>query len=434
MNNQEKGDLGERAVNELAFNTYLKYWCFPNPKNERRDKKEICDLLILFKDTAIIISIKNYSFKGNYERYFRSTLKKANAQINGAERKLFEKTKDIYIKHHELGEIKFEPSNYPKVQRIIINLNDIPLFYPGGEKTFANKYAHIFNWEAFLGIVLELNTIPDLILYLEEREKVFKDYEMTIMKGNEDDWDVETNKSFVNYKSEFHINKDFVLISGNEMDILADYLTFNRKFNEHFYSKEFNGAFFKLDENWNNYLERKEVKKKKEEDKASYFIDEFVKHEVLYKNDNFNISLAQELLSLNRFERRIVGKSFLEFADRYNNISGYYIARRYGKIDNLVIAFLMHGHQMKNDHVIVSMQLAIDGYCFWGKYKSKKIILIAASNDLKKIKYGYTKDIKPFTKQREKEIIEDLKLFNWFQNIENIHFNYKEYPDLKNVC
>lgn len=428
MNSKFKGDIGENAVNALAFETYLKYWCFPNPKDERGNKKEICDLLILFKNTAIIISVKNYSFKGNYQRYFRSTLKKALAQINGAERKLFKKTGSIFIKHSMLGEIEFDPSDYTKIQRIIINLNDVPLFYPGGKITANNNFAHIFNWESFLGIVNELNTIPDLISYLEEREKIFKEHEITIMKGNEEDWDIETNKAFFEYNSGNRMQKNFILISGNELDILADYFTHNRKFNKHLSSKEFDGASFQFDDKWKTYLEREEVKRKKKEDQESYFVDEFVKREVLYKNDKQNIHIATELLSLNRFERRILGKSFFEFVDRYKNENGYFVGRRYGTINNIVIVFLVHGHQMEHDHIMASMQLAIEGYCYWDKYKLDKIIIIAVSNKLIGFKFGYLEDIKPFTQQHEKELIADLKLLKWFQNIENIHFNYKEYP------
>lgn len=60
MKSHLKGKIGEDAVTTVAEKTYLKYWCFPNPKDEYGDKKEICDLLILFKQTAIIISVKNY--------------------------------------------------------------------------------------------------------------------------------------------------------------------------------------------------------------------------------------------------------------------------------------------------------------------------------------------------------------------------------------
>jgi hypothetical protein len=76
MKEHLKGKFGEDAVRMVAEKTYLKYWCYPSPQDKGGDNKEICDLLILFKDTAIIVSVKNYKFKGNYERYFRSTLEK----------------------------------------------------------------------------------------------------------------------------------------------------------------------------------------------------------------------------------------------------------------------------------------------------------------------------------------------------------------------
>lgn len=96
---KEKGDKGEEYVNEIAFKSLLGYWCYPNPKDEQGDKKEICDLLVLFKDICIIFSVKNYEFKGDYERYFRKTIEKAIKQISGAERKLFDFPRAVFIKH-----------------------------------------------------------------------------------------------------------------------------------------------------------------------------------------------------------------------------------------------------------------------------------------------------------------------------------------------
>src|SRR5690606_13264362 len=94
----EKGNIVEEFVNEIAFNSFLEYWCYPSPKDEYGDKKEICDLLILFGENLIIISVKNYEFKEFYSRYFRRTIDKAVKQIYGAERKLFNSNRDIYIK------------------------------------------------------------------------------------------------------------------------------------------------------------------------------------------------------------------------------------------------------------------------------------------------------------------------------------------------
>ena len=91
MDSNPKGVLGENFVNEIANNTFLEYWCYPSPKDEKGDKKEICDLLILFRDVLIIISVKNYDFKGNYDRYFNRTIEKALKQIQGAERKIIRK-------------------------------------------------------------------------------------------------------------------------------------------------------------------------------------------------------------------------------------------------------------------------------------------------------------------------------------------------------
>ena len=429
MDSNKIGTEGEEAVNEIAFNTYLKYWCFPNPKDELGNKKEICDLLIIFQNHLLIISIKNYSFNGNYERYFRSTLNKALSQIHGAERKLLDTNIRVKFKHPETGIFDFQAEEYDSIHRLIVNLNTTPLFHPGGLNTKNNQFCHIFNWESFIGLVNELDTIPDFIEYLQERENTFKGKEFLMMLGSEDDWDSDTNKAFFNYNTTIlSEQKQFISFSGSELDLLADYFFNERKFNENFYSSEFNGANFQMDGKWNEYLSRKEVSLKKKEDEISYFIDEFVKREVLYRNNPNNIKIATELLSLSRFERRIFSKTFFEFHERYKNENGYFVARRYGTINNIVLAIVLHGSQMEHEHVMIAMQLAAEGFCVWDKYNSKKIIVISASNKMSDFKFGMIENIKPFPEHKEKEVIEDLKAFQWFQNIEKININFKEYP------
>ena len=41
MTSIEKGNIGENFVNKIAFNSFFEYWCYPNPKDEDGDKKEI---------------------------------------------------------------------------------------------------------------------------------------------------------------------------------------------------------------------------------------------------------------------------------------------------------------------------------------------------------------------------------------------------------
>ena len=425
-----QGEDGEQAVNTIAFNTYLKYWCYPNPKDERGSKKEICDLLILFKETAIIVSIKNYSFKGDYEKYFRSTLEKAISQVDGAERKLFQNIKDVYIKHPDLDEICFNPLQYRNVFRLIINLNTSPLFYPSGNRNSKGKYIHIFNWFAFLKVVQELDTIPDFVHYLKIREEAFSEKHTLIMNGKEEDWDSHTVKEFRKYMKYYNPSEKVgILLSGNELDLLADYYFNEKKFNKEIYSKEYNMLSLELDGEWERYISLKEVQRKKKDDKASYFVDEFIKREVLYKNDKYNLEIATELLSLSRFERRIFGKHFLEFCEKYQNKDDYFIARRYGKINETVFCFLFHGHIMPQDIILKLMNIAMEGYCLWDKYQSKKIILISVSNKIADFKCAFLKDIERFSKEDEEILIHDLKVLNWFQNFESIVFNIKEYPD-----
>lgn len=53
-NSLQKGKEGENFVNDLAFKSFLKYWCYPNPMDENGDKKEICDLLVRIKSRRLI--------------------------------------------------------------------------------------------------------------------------------------------------------------------------------------------------------------------------------------------------------------------------------------------------------------------------------------------------------------------------------------------
>ena len=431
MDSNKIGVQGEEAVNRLAYHTYLKYWCYPNPRDITGDGKELCDLLIIFKSHLIIISVKNYSFGGNYERYFKSTLKKAISQLQGAERKLLNNSRKIVFNHPDTGYFELVPENYDSVHRIIVNINTEPLFHPGGLSTKSDNFAHIFNWQSFFEIVTELDTIPEFIEYLKEREIVFKSKEFIMMLGDEDDWDVKTNKSFMEYNASLvEEKKRFVLFSGSELDLLADYFFNQRKFNENFYSIEYKGATFNFDGNWDEYLSRKQVKLKKEEDKVSYFLDEFVKREVLYRNHPQNIKIATELLSLSRFERRIFGKNFFEFWHRYKNENDEnFLARRYGTINDIVISLVLYGKNMPHNNVMALMQLAVEGFCIWDNYKSNKIISIAVSNELTNFKYGFVEKVEPFSESEEKEVKKTLKSLNWFQNIEEIKINYKEYPN-----
>jgi hypothetical protein len=425
----EKGIFGEEAINEIAYKTYLKYWCYASPKDNLGDKKEICDLLILFKNTAIIVSVKNYSFKGNYERYFRSTLDKATLQINGAEKKLFNNRTAIRFSHPDLGEIQFEPSQFTHVLRVIININNNPLFYPGTTVTQKGNLVHVFNYDSFLKTVLELDTIPDFISYLRVREDAFQNKSLLFLTGEENHWNKETGGEFSKVAfQKIEPQDETILISGTELDLLADYYFHERKFSEQIYSKNGNLKTLFLDGNWNNYLEKEKVKRKKQADKASYFVDEFVKREVLYKAHGNNLELATDLLSFSRFERRMIGIQFFEAVKQYGPARELGTFRKFGTINDTIVGFIIHHSSIPQEIINKMLSLAIEGHILYDGYKSKKIIVIAFGHK-GNFSYGYQNEILPFPNEYEDLIREDLKKIGWFSKHKETRFNFKEYPD-----
>lgn len=418
MNSVEKGNIGEDFVNRIAFNYFIEHWCYPSPKDENGDKKEICDLLILFSDSLIIISVKNYKFKDFYSRYFRRTIDKAVKQIYGAERKLFNNDREIFIKHPKRKIERFPKEKIKNIHRVIINLGEGVRFYPFNKETKNEKFITLLDKEAFQTIIQELDTIPDFLEYLRKREELFSDKTVTILPAEENDFPAETAKQFFEYaQQQFNPTEhQSILISGTEHDLLAHYLKNQRTFPEYIKSREYNGMLVQLDGNWEDYNQRKQVKTKRNLDKNSYFLDELVKREILTNIDENSIELATEIMSFNRFNRRVISNNFLQFFDTYKNAKGNFLARRYADFDGTGIVFAFYPQEMPQELVNTLLEIALDSFCVYSNYKSKTMILIATTNEFKQFKMGLLKDIVPFSKEKELQIKKDVELLGWFKN------------------
>jgi len=153
----DKGKLGEDFIHQIAYNSYLKFWCYPNPKDELGDRKEICDLLVIFKDSVLLICVKNYEFKGTYDKYFRKTIEKDIKQLAGAERKLFNTRSSIHIKHPDKQIEEFDRAAVSKIFRIVVHLGENVRFYPLFERTNKDGFVHIFDKET---CKFQFNYIP----------------------------------------------------------------------------------------------------------------------------------------------------------------------------------------------------------------------------------------------------------------------------------
>lgn len=222
--------------------------------------------------------------------------------------------------------------------------------------------------------------------------------------------------------------KKNILISGTESDILAHYIVNGRGFSEQITSDKYDGMLFQIDGNWDEFISKQKVQKKLQDDKVSYFIDEFVKREVLPNPNEQSIKFAKEILSFNRFDRRVISKILFSFIEDYNHAKGSYLARRYGEIDDTAIIFVFYTTDMTQEQVNFLLPIVIDTYAVYTNYKHKKVILIGATNDCKQFKFGYD-EIEPFSKEDEELTRENIKALKWFTNINEIEFNEFEYPD-----
>lgn len=396
-----KGTEGEEYVNELAFNSYLDYWCYPNPKDELGDKKEICDLLIIFKETLIIISVKNYENKGNYERYKKRVIEKSTSQLYGAERKLFNSDRDIKIKHHNRGFEIFDKKAIKKVFRITVNVGEQFEFYELGDVRENKGFINIFNKDTFEKIIQELDTIPDLVNYLLERE------------------------NFLNHYKEIN----FV---SKERDLLAVYLRNIRKFPDNYYKKDIDKITVDLSNAWEDYDNHSSVLKKREQDKYSYFIDKISKNDIL-KIANGEM-LAKELMSLTRIQRRFISKSLLTLIAKNQKNDEIELARRYLDFsDDFGYLFIYYSSKImasQKELDLMIFDIAPSLYSYKTNCKNKHIIVLAGNDYLKQWKFGlFIPPEFPFSNEAIKYFEDMIKNLGWFTDMKEFRYQENEYPD-----
>lgn len=398
MKNKSKGDIGEEYVNQLAFASYLKYWCYPNPKDIRGDNTEICDLLIAFRDVIILISIKNHSFDGNYDRYKKKVIHKSTSQLNGAERKLFKSQRAVYVKHPDRKEELFEPQRYSKVYKLTINAGEQFEHYELSDSASNKGFISILNKETFEAIIQELDTIKDFVEYLDEREKLL-----------------------------FSHRK--VQIKCSEKDLLAVFLTNGREFPIDYTPSNFKEITLSAKGAWEAYDKSKPTLRKRHANKASYFIDNLVQNDILKLPDGE--TLARELMNLSRTERRMMTNTLFDLVNKYQNQDGI-LARSYSEyngIGHLIIYYSPGEDESKIDSIL---QNALAIYAHKTNYREKKIILLAASKNLKNRKFGMFIGNPDAPEEAKKEIEDLIDRFGWFKNMIAIYHIEKEYPDEQN--
>jgi len=273
-----KGETAEKIVQELAHKTFLIDWCFLNPKLP--NGKELCDLLVVFDDTAIIWGIKDLKLDEN-GFYNRKEVEKNLRQLTGARRQLFDLKTPIKLENSRRRVEQFDPSEIKNVHLISVLLGE-------GEDVFSfveqykNHAIHVFT-KKFTEIALnELDTIRDFTDYLRSKE-------------------------------EFLTQDCKIILDNGEEDLLAHYLLDKR-------------TFGKLDDAdlviiaegmWSDVQSRPEYIAKNEANRFGYVWDSIINWahtaSMKYSNDALQYEIiARELARPNRFRRRGLGKLYFD--------------------------------------------------------------------------------------------------------------------------
>lgn len=388
-----KGKSAEAYANHLATTAYLKYWCYPNPIDEDGDKKEICDLLILFNDVCIIFSIKNYDLKGNQDRFRKKVIKKSTNQLYGAERKLFHSARQIKIKHPDREIEVFDSSRYHNIYRITVNLGELFENYDLADIEDGKALINIIHKDSFSEIIQELDTIPDFVAYLKAREDLL-------------------------------ISQYPIIIEGTELDLLATYILSGRIFPKEYFERK-SGLSLNLKGRWNAY-NQEYAPSKKHADLQSYIIDTLVDRDIL--KEKWGELLAQELMHLSRFNRRYIGESLYELIEKCkrNNIKNG--ARRHTEVNGILFLLIAYPTDTIADiDRIINDAGSIYMYKF--DYNYEKIIILGACYDLSESKYGIVirnDDVN----EEGKKYLEDLcNQYGWFQSMERTEKEFKEFPN-----
>lgn len=394
----DKGVEGEQFVGELASNAYLKYWCYPNPKDEKGDKKEICDLLIAFFDTVIIISVKNYNNKGDYEKYKRKVVEKSTNQLFGAERKLFNSNRNIEINHPDRGQFVFNPSDYNHIHRITINVGEQFEKYEFIDTRENKGSINILNKETFEVIANELDTIKDLTEYLSIRESLF-------------------------------LKNRGIQALCSEKDLLAYYLMNNREFAQECFSGNFEEWTKTCNGKWDTYLSSRSVLLKKLADEKSYFIDELIKNDVLPLEHGEKF--AKELMTLSRFERRNISNNLYEMLQRYQETENDFSRRHHITENGTLFLYVYYPSKEKSENVDAMLGHAAELYGY--KYQPKRVLYLGVTDNFKQWKFGLTEfkdnEFENLPKGQIEFYEKVIAKTGWFSNMTITQVENKEYPD-----
>lgn len=405
------GRSGEDFVNRVAFQSFIKYWCFPGPTDITKDNKEICDLLVLFDDICIIISVKNYEFKGDYERYFRKTIEKAIRQIEGAERKLF-RDEPLLIKHPDRDEELFERQKYKRIHRIIINLNENVKYYQTSYFRNGKNYS-VMDAVAWYTSMEELNTIPDITAYFSARCMLFSGHPAFIFPREEYDFSTNDRISAKEQIEQVAVNgQKLTIVNGSELDLIAEYIRNGFKFPKNLTHGDLDSMLLNIDGRWDKFLSSKISSQKDNYEKESYFIDRLVKEFLIHTKDgNY---LAAMFYRLNRFDRADFARAFLNYHEGYvMGNPGVKLNRSHFILPFINMVFICHDDDYPQEDIDEIIKASLQHHHYLNKFKCEEVGALAMSKTSERFTFGYSKLNGVYSESEISEMKESFSYMGW---------------------
>lgn len=388
-----KGKNAEKIVHSLATKTFLEDWCFLNPKLP--NEKEICDLLVVFDDLAIIWQIKDLKLDEN-GKYNKSDVEKNIRQLSGAKRQLIDLKAPIKLENSRRIVKTFDSTHIKRIFLISVLLGK-------GEEYFSfideikNHKVHVFN-RGFTEISLnELDTVQDFIEYLVAKEKF-----------------IDSEKSLT--------------IIGGEQDFLAFYLRNDRSF------QRFDNTDHIIIEGelWENLKNDPQYKAKKKADEISYLWDSIINR--AHEGSEEYEKVARELARPNRFQRRFLSKAIFDAHVLAHNEKKHDLFRRImSGDDGVTYCFLFQDDPEPRE----KRKAMLNATCWVakGKYKeNKKVLGIATEKEIRPTcSYDFAYMYFPeWTEEQQKYTEELQKKTNIFVNPIIRKASEDEYPKIEN--
>lgn len=281
----------EQLVFDLCSRTALSLWSYASPR--RSDGRELCDVLVVFGPHIIIFSVKEVTLSEKSDpsiaadRWIKKAVNASIQQLAGANRELTSMQR--VVRHDGLPGVALPLAQDRKMHFVAVaagGRRKVP--FGGGVEDFGK--VHVMDEVALRAILGELDTISDLVEYLEVKEA-------------------------------FH----GTIICEGEENLLAVYLHRRRKLPSDMHSMIVEDGL------WSEICAKPEFIARKFEDQVSYTWDRLI--ETVIRNSDVALEaglsqdqyemVARTMAAESRFQRRLLGFSFISLLEKKQSLTRF---------------------------------------------------------------------------------------------------------------